>query len=210
MSDDAPKRQYDNSRRRALAAQTRDRIVLAGAELVRGSSIRDWRSVTMRAVAARANVNERTVYRHFPNERALRDAVMQSLEEQVGIDLDALRLGDVAAAGARIFEFVSTWGRARGRANVPLDPTLVDANRRQHDALLSAVKEHAARWPSSDRTIAAATLDLLWAVGSYERLVHDWQLDHDDAVRAITWAIGLVEDAVRDGNRPPRAHRSSS
>lgn len=204
MSDGPSKRRYDNSRRREQAEQTRARIVQAGAELVRESSIRDWRGVTMRAVAARAAVNERTVYRHFPHERALRDAVMQRLEDQVGIDLDALRLGDVAATGARIFEFVSTW-QARRPSPATLDPTLVDANRRQHDALLAAVKEHAARWPSPDRTLAAGILDVLWAVGSYERLVNDWQLEHNDAVRAITWAIGLVEDAIREGRRPPRA-----
>lgn len=208
MPDSTPpelpsKRRYDNTRRRELAVQTRDRIVTAGAELVRESSIRDWRGVTMRAVAERADVNERTVYRHFANERALRDAVMQRLEDESGIDLSELRLGTVAEAGARIFDFVSSWSRRSGSPAPQLDATLVEANRRQHDALLAAVKEHAARWPAADRTIAAATLDVLWAVGSYERLVDDWQLDHDDAVRAITWAIGLVEAAVRDGTRPP-------
>ena len=44
--------------------------------------------------------------------------------------------------------------------------------------------------------------DVLWAVGSYERLVTDWQLDRDEAIRAITWVVGLVEEAVRAGRRP--------
>ena len=42
-------------------------------------------------------------------------------------------------------------------------------------------------------------LDVLWAVVSYERLVVDWELDPKDAIRGITWVIGLVEDAVRGG-----------
>ena len=45
-------------------------------------------------------------------------------------------------------------------------------------------------------------LDVLWSVASYERLVVDWQLDPHDAVTGVTWAIGLVEAAVRDGRRP--------
>ena len=45
-------------------------------------------------------------------------------------------------------------------------------------------------------------LDVLWAVVSYERLVVDWELDPKDAVRGITWVIGLVEAAVREGRRP--------
>ena len=40
-------------------------------------------------------------------------------------------------------------------------------------------------------------LDVLWSVVSYERLVVDWELDPKDAIRGITWVIGLVEDAVR-------------
>jgi AcrR family transcriptional regulator len=202
VTDATPaRRPYDNRLRRERAAQTRDRIVTAGAELVHASSIRDWHGVTIRAVAERAGVNERTVYRHFANEHALRDAVMQRLEHDVGIDLSELALGDVADAAARIFRFVSSYPLD---APPELDPTLVEANRRQHDALLAAVKEHAARWPSTDRTLAAAMLDVLWAISSYERLVNDWQLERDDAIRAITWVIDLVQDAVRDDRRPPR------
>jgi AcrR family transcriptional regulator len=202
----ATKRAYDNSRRRELAAETRARIVAAGAALVHETSIRDWRGVTIRAVAERAGVNERTVYRHFTNERALRDAVMHHLEHEAGIDLDGLSLDSFAEAATRIVQYVTS---RRREDRPPLDATLAEANRRQHDALLAAVKEHAARWPSTDRTIAAAMLDVLWAIGTYERLVGDWRLDDDDAVRGLTWVIGLVSDAIRDGQRPSRASSSS-
>jgi AcrR family transcriptional regulator len=193
------RRRYDNTLRRERAAQTRERIVAAGADLVHDSSIRDWRGVTFRAVANRAGVNERTVYRHFANERALRDAVMHRLEGEAGIDLDEMNLDDVANVAARIFRYVSAYPR---EPRAPLDPTLVAANRRQHDALLAAVTAHATDWPQDDRRLAAAMFDVLWAVGAYERLVADWELDDADAVRAITWVIAMVEDAVRNGRRP--------
>jgi hypothetical protein len=45
-------------------------------------------------------------------------------------------------------------------------------------------------------------LDVLWSVAAYERLVVDWQLDREQAIRSITWVIGLVEEAVRKGRRP--------
>lgn len=194
------KRRYDNTLRRQRADQTREGIVAAGADLVRDSSIRDWHGVTIRAVADRAGVNERTVYRHFANERALRDAVMHQLEEAVGVDLTQLRLEDVADATARIFRHVAAYQR---EPRPPLDSTLAEANRRQHEALLAAVEAHAGRWPEADRTLAAAMLDLLWAVGSYERLVRDWNLDDEEAIRGMTWVIRLVEDAIRHGERPP-------
>ena len=71
-----PRRRYDGTLRRQQAGETCDRIVAAGSDLLRGSPIRDWRALTIRAVAERAGVNERTVYRHFVNEQGLRDAVM--------------------------------------------------------------------------------------------------------------------------------------
>jgi AcrR family transcriptional regulator len=198
------RRTYDSTLRRERAAQTRERIVSAGAELVRESSIRDWQGVTIRAVAERAGVNQRTVYRHFTNERALRDAVMQRLEHESGIELEQLHVDDIADATERIFRFVSATPLA---ARPPLDPTLAEVNRRQHDALLAAVAEHTDDWSPADRTLAAAMFDVLWSVSSYERLVADWGLDSDDATRAITWAIGLVADAVR-GAHPPGAASS--
>jgi len=194
-----PRRRYESALRRERAAQTRERIVTAGAELLRGSSIRDWDGVTIRAVAERAGVNERTVYRHFANERALRDAVIYRLEQDAGIDLAQMQLEDVADVTARILRLVSAHPLD---TRPPLDPTLVEASRRQHDALLGAVAERAPRWPAADRTIAAAIFDVLWAVGSYERLVADWKFDPQQAIRALTWVIGLVEDAIRDGRRP--------
>jgi AcrR family transcriptional regulator len=198
------RRRYDNTRRREQAEQTRERIVAAGADLVHESSIRDWRGVTVAAVAERAGVNKRTVYRHFANERVLRDAVFRRTEQEAGVDLSTLTLDRVADSAERVFRYVSRYPLD---APPTLDPTLVDANRRQHDALLAAVKEHTNGWTSKDRTLAAATLDVLWALRSYEQLVNDWQLDGADAVRAITWAIELVEDAIRDGRRPGRAPR---
>ncbi len=161
--------------------------------------MRDWRSLTVRAVAERAGVNERTVYRHFGNERGLRDAVMHRLEEEAGIDLAAMRLEDVAHVAGHLFEHLSGFPF---EPRPPLDPTLGDASRRQRDALLDAVSASATQWPEADRLLAAATFDVLWSVATYERLVVDWQLDEGQAVRAIGWVIGLVEEAVRSGRRP--------
>ena len=45
-------------------------------------------------------------------------------------------------------------------------------------------------------------LDVLWSVTSYERLVADWDLDPKQAIRGVTWVIGLVEEAIRRGRRP--------
>ena len=187
------RRHYDSTLRRQRAAETRTRIIAAGSELLHGSSVRDWHGLTIRAVADRAGVNERTVYRHFGNEHGLRDAVMHEFEEDAGIDLHGMTLDDVADVTARIFAHVSTYP---SDTRQPLDPTLLDAKRRQHDALLSAVGGRAGNWSDDDRILAAAVLDVLWSVASYERMVVDWQLEPAQATRGISWVIGLVRHAI--------------
>lgn len=194
-----PRRPYNGKLRREKAAETRDRIVTAGTELLRRSSVGDWRGLTIRAVAERAGVNERTVYRYFGNERGLHDAVMQRQEEEAGIDLAGMELDDIADIASRIFDYVSS---NPIQPRPPLDPTLDAAKQRQQEALLGAIAARTARWPSEDQVVAAAMFDVLWSVASYERLVVDWQIDSAQAIRGITWVIGLVEAAVRGGRGP--------
>ena len=144
-------------------------------------------------------MNERTVYRYFANERELRDAVMARHEADADVVLEGLALEDIRDHTARILEYVSSFP-VQSRA--PDDPTLVAAHARQRAALLAAVSERAATWPEADRAVAAAMLDVLWSVASYERLVADWGLDPADAICGATWVIGLVENAIRAGERP--------
>jgi AcrR family transcriptional regulator len=139
------------------------------------------------------------VYRHFGDERGVRDAVMHRLEEQAGIELAGMSLGDVVEVARRVFDHVSTYPLESRR---PLDPTLSAANERQQAALREAVAAGTPGWPGNDRETVAAVLDLLWSVGAYERLAADWGLDHEAAARGLTWVIGLVTDAVRKGRRP--------
>ena len=187
-------------------ADTRHRILTAGAELIHDSPIWNWRDLTVRAVAERAGVNERTVYRHFSSERAVRDAVMGQLEKEAGVELEGLRLEDVADVARRIHEYVSAFPLV---PRTPRDPTVAAATRRQREALLGAVAPSTTRWPPTDRAIAAAMFDVLWSVVSYERLVADWELDPKDAIRGIRWVIGMVEGAIRKGRRPVDSSRTS-
>jgi AcrR family transcriptional regulator len=193
------RRRYDSPLRRQRTAETRERIIAAGVELLHGFPVWNWSALTVRGVARRARVNERTVYRHFANERELREAVFSRLEEEARVDLERLELGNLQEVTARIFEYVSSFPL---EPRTPRDPTLAAAGRRQREALLAAVAPSTRDWSEIDRALAAATLDVLWSLASYERLVADWKLDPKQAIRAVTWVIGLVEQAIRHGRRP--------
>jgi AcrR family transcriptional regulator len=189
------RRRYDSPVRRAQAAETRERIVVAGAELLHGFPVWNWRALTARAVAERAGVNERTVYRHFPTERDLRDAVLDRMQAEAGVDLEGLSVERVQEVATRIFEYVSNFPL---EPRTPRDPTVVAANARQREALLTAVTGAAGDWPEDDRALAAALLDVLWSPTSYERLVGDWGIEPKDAIAGITWAIGLIQRSLRE------------
>ncbi len=185
--------------RRQRVAETRERIITAGAELLHGFPIWNWRALTPRAVAEHAGVTERTVYRYFGSERELRDAVMDRMQRDAGIELEGLSLEQVQDVATQIIEYVA---RFPVEPRTPRDPTVAAANERQREALLGAVRRATKGWRARDRAIAAAMLDVLWSPVAYERLVTDWQLDPKDATVAVTWTIGLIEHALHEGPRP--------
>jgi AcrR family transcriptional regulator len=196
---DRPRRPYNSPVRRQRAAETRERIITAGADLMHGFPVWKWSGLTVPAVARRAGVTERTVYRHFSGERDLRDAVLERLREEAGVSLDGLELGDLREVATRIFEYVSSFPI---EARVSADPSVAAENERQRSALLRAVRPAAKGWSPADRKIAAGMLDVLWSPASYERLVADWDLPPKEAIRAITWVMQLLEDAIQSSPGP--------
>jgi len=195
------RRRYDSPARRQQAAQTRDRIVSAGTDLVRGFRSWDWDELTFRAVAERAGVSERTVYRNFPSERYLHDAVMARLEDDAGVSYDHIALDEVAGVTARVFASLHRFAISDS-ARTPDDPTFAGADARRQDALLRAVSTQAPRCGDAERRVAAGLLDVLWSPTTFERLVRGWKLDDSQATGAVEWLIGKVVDAVRHNELP--------
>ena len=195
---DAP-RAYESPVRRERAAQTRDRILAAGAALVHSFTKWDWSELTVRGVAERAGVAERTVYRHFATERELRDAILARLQEEAGVSVDGLELSDFAATTARVVSYLSTFAI---EPKVLTDPTFVAIDQQRREALVQALESRTLEWSEQDRTLAASLLDVFWSVPTYERMRSTWELSHDDIGRAIGWVIGLIEAAITEGDTP--------
>jgi AcrR family transcriptional regulator len=192
------RRPYDSPLRRERAANTRARILSAGSELVHGFPSWDWRNLTFRAVAERAEISERTVYRHFTTEQELHRAVMQRLEQEAGVSYDDIGLDDIASVAERAFAAISSFSALHSE----LEPLFAEEDRHRRESLLAAVTSAAPEWSKGDQEKAAAILDVLWAAGAYERLMTIWGLKFPDATQAAAWAISLVKDAVQNDQRP--------
>lgn len=192
----APRRSYDNRARAQKAAQTRERIVAAGSELVHEFESWDWRGLTFRAVAERAGVGERTVYRHFPTERHLHDAVMARLEAEAGVRYEDVTLESLGEVTGRVFASLQRFS-VRESVPTPRDSAFAGSDERRRDALLRAVSAAAPDLPEAQRHTMAGLLDVLWSPASYERLVGGWGLRGEDATRAIEWLMAQVVQAIR-------------
>ncbi|WIM87416.1 TetR/AcrR family transcriptional regulator [Candidatus Mycobacterium wuenschmannii] len=188
-----PRRSYHSPARQKAAAATRDRIVDAGGRLVRGFTTWDWDELTFRAVAERAGVSERTVYRHFPTERHLHDAIMARLEDEAGIAYEDVELDTLGDVTARVFASLK---RFAVRDATPQGSAFVGADVRRHDALDRAVAARAPELSDAQRRAFAGLLDVLWSPTTYERLVGAWNLEKAEAVDAVQWLIAKVVGAI--------------
>ena len=193
------KRKYHSPLRRKQAAETRQRIVAAGTELVRGFPSWDWKNLTAKAVGERAGVSERTVHRHFSSERALRDAVLQGLVAESGVDLARLKLSRFDDVVVTMFEYLSSFAVA---PDITLDPSQSKMDEMRKAALVDAVEEAAPTWSLQEQMMVAAVLDMLGQPATHDRLKLAWDLDVDQFPRVISWFTGLIQDALDKGNKP--------
>ena len=178
----------------------------AGSELVHELPSWDWDDLTFRAVAERAGVGIRTVYRYFPTERALHDAVMERLEDEAGVRYDGMTLDQVSEVATNVFRSMAAFAAA---PVVPTSPeeTSAAADDKRRRALTDAIESAAASWPAPEKESAAAALDIIWSPPNYERLITAWGMDRETATDLMAWLIDLVASAIREGTRPPRRPR---
>lgn len=193
------RRRYNSPLRARQAAETRQKLIRAGVELVHGFPDWDWNNLTFKAVGKQAGISERTAYRHFATERQLRDAVMEQLVSDSGIDLKELELGNFGDITQRIFSYMSSFSV---NAELIEDPTLASIDQQRRTALLEAVARSTPSWSQQDQEEIAAALDVLWNLPPFERLIAAWDFEPERASNTIRWMIGLIEDAIKNENRP--------
>lgn len=168
------KRNYVSPVRASAAAERRERIIAAGAKLLRkDASIANF---SLDVVAKAAGVTRLTVYNQFGSRRGLLEAVFDDIAREGGLFelTDVMTMADPRAALDRVVAiFCTFWSHdpAIGGLNqaVATDPdfgdSLVERNERRRE-LLTALVSRIVEKPAAKHTVRDA-VDMIFVLTSY-------------------------------------------
>jgi AcrR family transcriptional regulator len=181
-----PRRADQKERTRALLLATALAFMRNGGE----------EAVTIRAVAADAEVTERTVYRYFRSRDVLLRSVRQRMEDLVGPPpppktADALvkRPRELFARLAREPDLVPAYLHDRARRLRRRRP---DEQRQQ--AMIECVREQLDYLDEGSLRRCAAIADLLTSPDAWQYLQEFWDLSSREAAKAATEALEILLD----------------
>jgi AcrR family transcriptional regulator len=191
------RRSYESPTRKEHAELTRTKIVEALMDLlIEERPV----SISIPAVAARADVSVRTVYHHFPSKEALFDALPEASRRQGTVEMaDVSSPAEMAGVARDVFAYFE------GSEPLFNAMRMSEASARVRSALDRRAVERTARAlaPWAPRLDPASLERLQGVVGSllsydmYRSLTGRYGLDRDDAADAVAWAITSLADRAR-------------
>ncbi len=205
MSDSAdtqaPKRRYDNSRRRQQAEQTRNAILDALARQLADNNSTDF---SVDEAAREAGVTTRTVFRHFPTKEKMLEGVSEwvlGITGRVEIPQSPAQFARTAQTSYAMFEehaglmralLLSELGRG---VRTRLSP-------RRRKGLSDALEPAVAGLPPNETKAVKALLIHLLSAETWWQLHDAFGVKGEDSARVTGWTIDLVLEALRSGNHP--------
>lgn len=200
-------REYHSPLREQQAKRTRIQILDALVDLVSEQGAAD---LSIRDLAIRSGVSQRTVYRHFPDRQALLDGLVDHVGELADwSDLDGLDDGATGLASAvrDVWESFDAFER-QTRVLVLLNK---DPDRLAHSTI--------ARGASINRAIAngyphlnfeeakgvAGIIRLLASSHSWLRFRDEYEMTSAEGSRYVSWALDLVMRELDRGEPIPQS-----
>jgi AcrR family transcriptional regulator len=199
------KRNYVSSVRASAAAETRERIIAAGAKLLRkDASIANF---SLDVVAKAAGVTRLTVYNQFGSRRGLLEAVFDDIAREGGLFelADVMTIADPRAGLDRVVAiFCTFWSHdpAIGGLNqaIATDPefgdSLIERNERRRELLTGLlsriVGKHTAKRAMQD------AVDLIFVLTSYPTFAAlSPQRSTEDVCRLLQTACHAAVDRLK-------------
>lgn len=171
--------------------QTRTRIVDAAIELV-GEEGEE--PLTIAAVAARAGVTERTVYRHFEGRDGLIRAVWRRMQGRVSSEGFPHTAGALVNSPRRLFPRFDE-SRELIRASIHSEAGLdvrMHSNDERMEASLSAVRDALPHLGEKELRRRAAIAQLINSAQGWEVLTRFWGMTGEEAGEAAAEALAVL------------------
>lgn len=187
---------YSSPLREALAQETRERILTAVAGWMQGDSPGVF---TLDAIARKAGVERRTVFRHFDTKEDLLEAFWSWINHRLAPKTLPSSLEELVAAPRATFarfdenegvvraSLRSGAGRAMRLAAVPA----------RRDAFRAALREATQGASATDRRRLEAIAHVLYSASAWETMRDYAGITGPQAGDAASWALGVLVDAVR-------------
>jgi AcrR family transcriptional regulator len=192
---------YESPLRREQKAATRQRILDAAGRLMQQRGLEEF---SYAAIAAEADVKERTVYRHFPSKQVLLEGLWGWYQKRIHYGAIARTEAELVAKPQQTFRGFdeneqltrALWSTRQGRefrlSNVE------DRKAGIKEAIAQATNGLA---PKQAKWIAAV-IHVLYSGAAWSTMKDYWGLSGGEAGKAAAMAMELLLNAVRE-NLPP-------
>ena len=197
-------RSYTSPLRDNQALRTRDLILDGLTELL---IERRADEISTKQIAARAEVSQPMVYRHFPDRQAL----LEGLADRIGsrgdvqsADTGLDSIDDFAPKLMAMFEVADAhWVEATAEAILNSDPRrLSRASRERSEDLSRVVQEAFADRDERDHTRMAALLRCIGSVQTWLRMREEFGVPSTDSGPLVAWAVETLVNEARTGTIP--------
>lgn len=183
-----------------IPADTRERIEQALIALVI-----EGERINHDAVAARAGMSRRTLYRYFPDRDALMEAIAERVREMAGPNVRFPHsVEDLLATQRAIYEGFDTIAPVATVIRSTPEGRLarLAEKKRRTESYTAALAETVAALPPHDRRLATAMIQVLHTTPWLEMRDH-WDMTGTEIAEACGWAVRvLLHDLARRGARP--------
>jgi AcrR family transcriptional regulator len=170
--------------------------------------------LTVRAVARRAQLAERTVFRYFATREEFLDGVALAGAARLRTPEPPTTDAELVAAPRALYgAFEAKTGLTRALLHPDLLPRMqATAAKRRWDAIAKLVDRIAAEAPARARRIAAANIRYYLAATSWHYYRFTFGFDFEEAVACAETAIALALEDIRAASRrrPSASARSTS
>jgi AcrR family transcriptional regulator len=160
-------------------------------------------SLTVRAVAQRANISERTVFRYFATRDQFLDAVTRAARERLAMPPPPRTIDELRAQPRRLYEAFEAQQRLvlAGLHSDIADRFREDAARTRWAAIRELIDEYAAKRSSHERKLVTATICHFLGATCWHLFRFKMKLSADETIECAELAI---ERAIESLTARPR------